>query len=165
MKALEDPAAGLLTLEEAVQWRKSLRESGRKLAVTNGCFDIMHRGHAAYLGEARAQGDALLVLINSDESVRALKGESRPIVGESDRAYMLCALACVDRVVIFDGERCHRELEAISPDVYVKGGDYTLDKLDPGERGALERSGSSIVFKPFIPGCSTTNIVERIKKG
>ncbi len=162
MNAAERPETGLLTLDEARQWRELLRREGRKLVVTNGCFDIMHRGHAAYLREARMQGDALLVLINSDASVKQLKGEKRPVVGEKDRAYMLCALSSVDRVVIFEGKRCDRELAALAADVYVKGGDYTLDKLDPTERAALEKAGTKIVFKPFIPGFSTTTLIQRI---
>ena len=162
MNAAELPETGLLTLDEARQWRDVLRREGKKLVVTNGCFDIMHRGHAAYLREARMQGDALLVLINSDASVKKLKGEKRPVVSEADRAYMLCALSSVDRVVIFDCLRCDRELAAIAPDVYVKGGDYTLDKLDPVERAALEKAGTKIVFKPFIPGFSTTTLIKRI---
>ena len=162
MSAPRDPARGVLSLEAARAWRERLRQLGRRLVVTNGCFDIMHRGHAAYLREARAQGDALLVLVNSDASVRHLKGPKRPVVSEADRAYMLCALSMVDRVVIFDGERCDRELAALAPDVYVKGGDYTLDKLDPGERGALERAGTKIVFKPFVPGFSTSGLIRRI---
>jgi len=162
VKPLEHPELGLLTLDAARRWREELRAVGKKLVVTNGCFDIMHRGHAAYLREARAQGDALLVLVNSDASVRRLKGEKRPVVGEVDRAFMLCALAAVDRVVIFDRERCDRELAALAPDVYVKGGDYTLDKLDPGERGALLAAGTNIVFKPFIHGFSTTTLIRRI---
>ena len=162
MSALPDPALGLLSLDAAKRWREELRREGKRLVVTNGCFDIMHRGHAAYLREARAQGDALLVLVNSDASVRSLKGPSRPVVSEVDRAYMLSSLRFVDKVVIFDGARCDRELAALAPDVYVKGGDYTLEKLDASERGALERSGTRIVFKPFVPGCSTTGIIRRI---
>jgi rfaE bifunctional protein nucleotidyltransferase chain/domain len=162
VNAAERPESGSLSLAEAQKWRESLRDAGKKLVVTNGCFDIMHRGHAAYLREARLAGDALLVLINSDASVRELKGAKRPVVSENDRAYMLCALSSVDRVVIFDGMRCDRELAAIAPDVYVKGGDYTLDKLDPDERAALEKSGTKIVFKPFIPGFSTTTLIRRI---
>jgi rfaE bifunctional protein nucleotidyltransferase chain/domain len=162
VNAAELPETGLLTLEAAQRWREDLRRADRKLVVTNGCFDIMHRGHAAYLREARMQGDALLVLINSDASVKKLKGEKRPVVSEADRAYMLCALSSVDRVVIFDCLRCDRELAAIAPDVYVKGGDYTLEKLDPTERAALEKAGTKIVFKPFIPGFSTTALIRRI---
>ena len=162
MNALDAPERGLLPLEAAVRWRGELRAAGKKLVVTNGCFDIMHRGHAAYLREARALGDALLVLINSDASVRKLKGETRPVVAAPDRAFMLCALASVDRVTIFDSERCDRELAALAPDIYVKGGDYTLDKLDPDERAALLGAGTRIVFKPFIPGFSTTTLIQRI---
>ena len=162
MNALDRPETGLLTLDAAVAWRTVLRAAGKRLVVTNGCFDIMHRGHAAYLRDAREQGDALLVLINSDASVRRLKGETRPVVAQADRAFMLCALAAVDRVVVFDGERCDRELAALAPDVYVKGGDYTLDKLNPDERAALEAAGTRIVFKPFVPGFSTSALIRRI---
>lgn len=159
---IADPAEGIVSLEEACRWRAELRRAGLRLVVTNGCFDIMHRGHAAYLREARNVGDALLVLVNSDASVRALKGARRPIVGEVDRMYMLCALASVDRAVLFDSPRCDRELAALAPDFYVKGGDYTPEKLDPAERAALEAAGTRLVFKPFVPGFSTTAIVERI---
>jgi len=162
VNALEDFSTGLLTLEAARLWREELRRAGKLLVVTNGCFDIMHRGHASYLREARMQGDALLVLVNSDASVRRIKGPKRPVVSEADRAYMLCALSAVDRVVIFDDARCDRELAALAPDVYVKGGDYTLDTLDPVERGALERVGAKIVLKPFVPGFSTTILIGRI---
>ena len=162
MNPLDAPEQGLLSLDDARQWRTALRAAGKKLVVTNGCFDIMHRGHAAYLREARAQGYALLVLINSDASVRKLKGKTRPVVSEANRAFMLCALASVDRVVIFQGERCDRELAALAPDIYVKGGDYTLDKLDPDERAALLNAGTKIVFKHFIPGFSTTSLIQRI---
>ena len=159
----QSPESRILTLEEAVKWRKELREKNRTLAVTNGCFDLMHRGHASYLAEAGNGADALLVLINSDASVRALKGESRPVVTEHDRAFMLASLRSVDRVVIFDSSRCDRELAALSPDIYVKAGDYTIETLDPGERNALTAAGTKIVFMPFIPGLSTTGIVEKIR--
>ena len=159
---IADPAEGIVSLEEACRWRAELRRAGLRLVVTNGCFDIMHRGHAAYLREAREVGDALLVLVNSDASVRALKGPKRPIIGEADRMYMLCALKSVDRAVLFDSPRCDRELAALAPDFYVKGGDYTPEKLDPAERAALEAAGTRLVFKPFVPGFSTTAIVERI---
>ena len=159
---IADPAEGIVSLEEACRWREELRRAGLRLVVTNGCFDIMHRGHAAYLREARGVGDALLVLVNSDASVRALKGAKRPIIGEADRMYMLCALKSVDRAVLFDSPRCDRERAALAPDFYVKGGDYTPEKLDPAERAALEAAGTRLVFKPFVPGFSTTSIVERI---
>ena len=160
---MNDPAKSLLTLDEAAALRKELRAAGRTLVVTNGCFDLMHRGHASYLYEAAKNGDELWVLINSDASVSALKGPSRPLVSEKDRAYLLGALASVSHVVIFDSPRCDRELAVLEPDVYVKAGDYTLEKLDPSERAALESSGAKIVFMPFIDGFSTTNIVEKIR--
>ena len=157
-----DPEKSLLTLEQAVQWRESLRECGKKLAVTNGCFDLMHRGHATYLAQARNCADALLVLINSDESVRSLKGPTRPLVCETDRAYLLASLRAVDKVVIFNSSRCDRELAALAPDVYIKAGDYTLETLASEEREVLLASGTEIVFMPFVPGLSTTGIVEKI---
>lgn len=160
----KDPKFGIMTLADAVQWRETLRRQGKKLVVTNGCFDLLHRGHAEYLFESRQLGDALLILINSDRSVRELKGPTRPLVDEYNRAYMLCALAAVDAAVVFDGERCDRELGLLAPDIYVKGGDYTLDKLDPSERAALQNAGTEICFKPFIAGFSTTNIVSKIKE-
>ena len=154
----------LLSLDDAVAWKKELESAGKRLVVTNGCFDIMHRGHASYLEGARNLGDALLVLLNSDASVRALKGESRPIVYEDDRAFMLNSLRCVDRVVIFDSQRCNKELSALAPEIYVKAGDYTVETLDPAERQALFDSGTEIVFMPFVPGLSTSSIIEKIKK-
>ena len=156
-------AEGVLTLEEALRWREELRRSGRSLAVTNGCFDLLHRGHAVYLERARAEADALLVLVNSDASVRALKGPERPLQCQEDRAFLLCALKPVDRAVIFDSPRCDRELELLAPDVYVKGGDYTAENLDPGERTALEKSGSRLVFVSFVPGHSSTGIIRKMK--
>lgn len=163
MSVMPGIAEGVLTLEEALRWREELRRSGRLLAVTNGCFDLLHRGHAVYLERARAEADALLVLVNSDASVRALKGPTRPLQCQEDRAFLLCALKPVDKAVIFDSPRCDRELELLAPDVYVKGGDYTAENLDPGERTALEKSGSRLVFVSFVPGHSSTNIIRKMK--
>ena len=159
---MKNPEKCLLTLDEAILWREDLRKNNRKLVVTNGCFDLMHRGHASYLIEAAKLGDELLVLINSDASVRAIKGETRPVVSEKDRAYMLAALESVSCVVIFDDARCDKELAALKPDVYAKAGDYTLETLVASEREALQSGGAEIVFMPFIQGFSTTNIVEKI---
>ena len=161
---MKDPQSCLLSLEEAVSWREELRKQGKKLVITNGCFDLMHRGHASYLYEAAKLGDELLVLVNSDASVRAIKGESRPVVSEVDRAYMLGALASVNKVVIFNSSRCDAELSALHPDIYTKAGDYTVETLDPREREVLQSNNTEIVFMPFVSGFSTTNIVEKIAK-
>lgn len=163
MKNPTDPANALISLEEAVAYHKQLLLHGKTLVVTNGCFDLMHRGHASYLRDAAMLGDELLVLINSDASVQALKGPTRPLVPEKDRAYLLGALESVDKVVIFDSQRCDRELDAIAPEVYAKAGDYTLETLAPSEREVLQKHNTKIVFMPFVQGFSTTNIVEKIK--
>lgn len=159
-----DPASRIMSLHQAAAWRRTLREQGLRLVVTNGCFDILHRGHAQYLHQARCCGDAMLVLINSDASVRELKGPSRPIIDEYNRAYMLCALACVDAVVMFDSQRCTSEFLALEPDVYVKGGDYNIDNINGEEKNALLQVGASFSFIPFVQGFSTTDIVNRIRQ-
>ena len=153
-------APKVMTLEQAVEWRKELQKQGKKLAVTNGCFDILHRGHAEYLQSARNTADALLVLVNADASIRQLKGPTRPICKELDRAFLLACLEFIDAVVIFDSQRCNKELAALAPDVYVKGGDYTVEKLDPSERGVLMDCGAEFQFIPFVPGYSTTAVIK-----
>ncbi|MGE4564258.1 MAG: adenylyltransferase/cytidyltransferase family protein [Victivallaceae bacterium] len=163
MTEFKTPAERILTLADAVRYREELRRAGKKLVVTNGCFDILHRGHATYLDESRKLGDALLMLVNSDESVRALKGPSRPVTDQYSRAFLLCSLRAVDAAVIFPASRCAAELAALQPDIYVKGGDYTIASLDPEERAALLAAGTQIVFKPFVPGFSTTSILEKMK--
>ena len=137
---------------------------GRKLVFTNGCFDLLHTGHVRYLQQARALGDALLVALNGDSSVRALKGPSRPVNGEHDRAEVIAALACVDYVTIFHSERVTELVRAIRPQVYAKGGDYTVDSLESGERGALEEVGAEIRILPLVPGISTTSIIEKWRR-
>jgi rfaE bifunctional protein nucleotidyltransferase chain/domain len=157
-----DPAARVMDLETALRYRETLRKEGKRLVVTNGCFDLLHRGHASYLAAARECGDALLVLVNSDASVRALKGPSRPVVDEYSRAFLLASLRAVDAAVVFDDSRCDRELAVLKPDVYVKAGDYTLETLNPQERAALEAAGTEIVFMPFVAGFSTTGTLKKI---
>ena len=154
----------IMTVNRAAAWRAELRKNGRKLALTNGCFDLLHRGHAEYLLAARKSADALIVLLNSDASIRRLKGPSRPVCAQEDRAFLLACLAFVDAVVVFDSERCDREIASLAPDVYVKGGDYTVEKLDPGERAALVGCGAEIRFIPFVPGYSTTGLIEKSRK-
>ncbi|MBW7895293.1 MAG: adenylyltransferase/cytidyltransferase family protein [Opitutaceae bacterium] len=140
-----------------------MREAGRRVVLTNGVFDLLHTGHLYYLQEARRLGDALFIALNADESVRALKGPTRPVQSEEQRAYALGALTCVDAVVVFREPRLTKEIEALRPDVYCKAGDYTLEKLDAGEREALQRVGARIEFMPFLPGFSTTSLIARIK--
>ena len=150
-------------LAGATAWRAVQRAAGRRVVLTNGVFDLLHTGHLFYLQRARALGDALLIALNADASVRALKGPARPVQSEEQRAYALAALACVDAVVIFGTPRLTAEIRALRPDTYCKAGDYTLEKLDPGERAALEEVGARIEFMPFLPGFSTTQLIERIR--
>lgn len=160
--SLDNPK--LLALDDAVRRRDELRRAGRRVVLTNGVFDLLHTGHLHYLQAARSMGDALFIALNADASVRELKGIHRPIQGEIERAYALAALACVDVVLIFRNRRLTAEIMALRPDVYAKAGDYTLEKLDPEERTALENAGAQIVFMPFLPGFSTTGLIERIRK-
>ncbi|HEX2101033.1 MAG TPA: adenylyltransferase/cytidyltransferase family protein [Candidatus Synoicihabitans sp.] len=153
----------LLTLEEAVDAREKFRAANRRVVLTNGVFDLLHTGHLHYLQAARRLGDALFIALNSDASVRALKGPLRPIQTEQERAYALAATWFVDAVVMFREPRLTREIQALRPDVYCKAGDYTLEKLDPGERAALEAAGAKIEFLPFLPGFSTTNLIAKIR--
>ncbi len=158
-----DPENLIMDLSKAQAWRAELKKKNLKLVITNGCFDILHRGHAEYLMRARELGDAMLVLINSDRSVRELKGPSRPVIDEYNRAYMLCALESVDSVVMFDTQRCDDMFIALRPDIYVKGGDYTLETINPQEREALQSVNADIRFLPFVEGFSTTEIIDRLK--
>lgn len=153
----------LLDLNEAVAARGKLRAAGKTLVLTNGVFDLLHTGHLYYLQEARKLGDALFVAINADASVRALKGPTRPVMSEEQRAYALAALWFVDGIVIFREKRLVPEIRALRPDIYCKAGDYTLDKLNPEERAELEAGGAVIKFLPFLPGFSTTNLIAKIR--
>jgi len=158
------PNTKLLTLAEAVPERERQRDVGQTMVMTNGCFDLLHVGQISYLKESKKLGDQLWVLINSDESVRALKGPTRPIESETERAYCLAALSCVDYVVIFHNPRLITEIQQLSPDVYTKAGDYTIDTLHQGERAAFEAAGTEIKFLPFLEGFSTTKMIEKIHK-
>jgi rfaE bifunctional protein nucleotidyltransferase chain/domain len=145
-------------------WRKAFRASGKQLVVTNGCFDILHPGHVTYLEAARNLGDGLLVGINGDEAARQLKGPSRPVNSQDDRATVLAALESVSAVCIFLEKAATRFLERAQPDVYAKGGDYTPDTLNQEERRAVEAAGGKIRIIPFVPGKSTTAILEKISQ-
>jgi rfaE bifunctional protein nucleotidyltransferase chain/domain len=153
----------LRSLNDAVAWRERERQAGRRVVLTNGVFDLLHTGHLFYLKKARELGDVLIIALNADASVRALKGPTRPVQSEEQRAYALGALECVDAIVIFAQPRLTAEIHALRPDVYCKAGDYTLDKLNPEERDALQKVGARIEFLPFLPGFSTTNLIARIK--
>jgi len=144
------------------QWCAPLRAAGKQLVVTNGCFDLLHVGHISYLERARSLGDALLVALNGDDSVRQLKGPDRPVNCQEDRAALLAALESVTAVCIF-AERTAMELLAeVKPDVYVKGGDYTLDTVNQEERHLIEKLGGRIEIVPGIPGKSTTALLKKI---
>ena len=151
-----------MTPAEVRDLRDSLDKQGKKLVFTNGCFDLLHAGHVRYLNQARALGDAMVVALNSDASVRELKGPTRPINHECDRAEVMAALRAVDAVVIFGDPRATSLIETIRPHVYAKGGDYTVDSLNPEERAALENVGAEIKILSLVPGRSTTSIIERM---
>lgn len=153
-----------MSRENFPAWREQLRQSGKKLVVTNGCFDLLHLGHVTYLENARNHGDALLIGVNSDASVRELKGPSRPINNENDRALVLAALQSVDAVLIFPEKAATNFLSFAQPDIYIKGGDYTLETLNQEERRTVENAGGKIIIIPFVPGKSTTGILEKISR-
>ena len=152
----------VLTIEQLAKVSAQLAREGKRLVVTNGCFDLLHLGHVRYLQAARALGDALAVGVNGDASVRSLKGEGRPLNNERDRAEVLAALRCVDYVAVFQEVRATQFLERVRPAIYVKGGDYTPETLNAEERAALANSGAEIRIIPFEPGYSTTGIIERM---
>jgi rfaE bifunctional protein nucleotidyltransferase chain/domain len=141
-----------------------MRAAGKKLVATNGCFDLLHVGHVRYLENARAAGDVLVVGINGDESVRALKGNNRPLNSEQDRAEMIAALTSVDYVMIFPEKRATKFLEIARPAIYVKGGDYKAETLNVEECAVLEKLGTEIRIVPFEAGYSTTALIERLQK-
>jgi rfaE bifunctional protein nucleotidyltransferase chain/domain len=148
------------SVSDAIAWRERLRAQGRRVVFTNGCFDVLHAGHVTYLAWAREQGDALIVGLNTDESVRRIKGESRPIVPFDERARVLCALRSVDAVVGF-GERTPEVLlERIKPDVHVKSAQYREDELP--ERDVVLENGGVIRLAPHVEGMSTTDTIARI---
>ena len=154
----------LIDAEELSRIRDRMGREGAKLVFTNGCFDILHVGHVRYLRQARELGDALVVALNGDRSVAGLKGPGRPINGENDRAEVLAALACVDYVTIFEELRVVELLRKVRPQIYVKGGDYTVETLDTSEREALLEAGSDIRILPLVAGYSTTQTIERLQK-
>ena len=150
----------VLRRENVAQFVENLHKSGKTVVVTNGCFDILHVGHIRYLQKTKSFADYLIVLLNSDKSVRAIKGDSRPINNENDRAEILCALSCVDYVVLFDEDSPCNLLDEIKPDVYTKGADYTMETLP--EADIMRKNGTRVEFIEFVAGKSTTNIINKV---
>lgn len=143
-------------------WREEVRNSGSKLVVTNGCFDLLHLGHVTYLETARNLGDLLLVGVNADDAVRELKGPNRPVNSAEDRAGVLAALESVSAVCIFSESTAVSFLAQAKPDVYVKGGDYTLETINQEERRVVVETGGQIRMLPLLGGRSTTNVLKRL---
>ncbi|MDB6059099.1 MAG: hypothetical protein JWO95_2943 [Verrucomicrobiales bacterium] len=162
--AAMDFARKILSDANIASWREGLRKAGKKLVVTNGCFDILHLGHVTYLQHAKQQGDALLVGVTGDANVQKLKGPNRPVNNEQDRAAILAALESVDGVFVFSELDARNFLQNVQPDIYVKGGDYTIDTINQDERRLLEKLGVKIVILPVVPGKSTTSILDKISR-
>ena len=154
--------AKILDKDKLIQERKRLRSLGKRLVFTNGCFDLLHPGHVRYLREARSLGDALVVALNSDRTVRLLKGEGRPILNESERSEVISALEAVDYVVVFDEETPRELIADLLPDVLVKGGDWALDKIVG--RDEVEAAGGTVRSLPYVEGSSTSEIIERLMR-
>ena len=154
----------LVSRGEAARWLRRLQAAGEKVVFTNGCFDLLHLGHVRYLEQARSLGDALVVGVNTDDSVKRLnKGPGRPVTPEKDRAAVVAALACVDRVVLFDEDTPLELITALQPDVLVKGGDYQPE--DIVGREVVEARGGQVNALPFFEGYSTTELLNRIRSG
>ena len=154
----------LLSWEKLAHWRQEQKKAGRTVVATNGCFDLLHVGHVRFLQEAKGVGEVLVVGVNGDASVRELKGDGRPLNAEAERAEVVAALGCVDAVVIFPEKRATRFLEAVRPEVYVKGGDYQAERLDREELAAVQAGGGIVKVLNLTPGRSTTSVLEKIKK-
>ena len=150
----------ILSPEQMLRERKRLRAAGKRLVFTNGVFDLLHVGHVRYLAQARALGDALLVAINSDQTVRELKGPNRPVFNHLERAEILAALRFVDYVTIFDDISPRSLITKLLPDVLVKGGDYRLDQIHGREE--VEAAGGKVISLPFVEGASTTDIIKKV---
>ena len=153
---------GVLTLKETIVRFGREKRNGKKIVFTNGCFDVLHPGHIRSLEKARSLGDALIVGINSDESVRTLKGKGRPVIPEQERAEILVNLECVDAVLIFDEFTPQRVVAELLPDVLVKGGDWPGNQIVGREE--VEAAGGKIVLVDVVPGYSTTEILKKIRK-
>jgi D-glycero-beta-D-manno-heptose 1-phosphate adenylyltransferase len=154
----------IIPWDKLPEWCAAVRAAGRKLVVTNGCFDVLHTGHVVYLAAARNLGGALLIGVTSDKGVHQLKGPDRPVNSENDRATVLAALASVDGVCIFSETTAMRFLTVARPDIYVKGGDYTVDTINQDERRLVESQGGRVEIVPGVKGKSTTALLEKISR-
>jgi D-glycero-beta-D-manno-heptose 1-phosphate adenylyltransferase len=152
----------ILSPDKMLGERQRLRAAGSRVVFTNGVFDLLHVGHVRYLAQARSLGDALIVAINSDRTVRELKGPNRPIFDQAERAEILAALKYVDYVTVFDDVSPRNVIATLLPDVLVKGGDYQLDQIHGREE--VEAAGGKVISLPFVEGASTTSLIERMKK-
>ena len=152
----------ILDRHQLIRERKLLRTRGKSVVFTNGCFDLLHPGHVRYLSEARALGDALVVALNGDDSVRVLKGDGRPILNETERAEVVAALQAVDYVTVFNEETPREIIAELLPDVLVKGGDWPIDQIIGREE--VEAAGGRVVSLTYLEGCSTSDIIERITR-
>ena len=152
----------LLRRENVADFVKKLHQGGKTVVVTNGCFDILHVGHVRYLKKTKSFADYMIVLLNSDKSVRSIKGPTRPINNEQDRAEVLNALACVDYVVMFDEDSPANLIDEIKPDVYTKGADYTMETLP--EADIMRKNNIKVEFIEFVAGKSTTNTINKMKE-
>ncbi len=150
----------ILKRDNVADFVHNLQKSGKTVVATNGCFDILHIGHVRYLQKTKSFADYSLVLLNSDKSVKSIKGPARPINNEQDRAQVLCALSCVDYVVMFDEDSPRNLLDEIKPDVYTKGADYTMQTLP--EADIMRKNGTRVEFIDFVEGKSTTNIINKM---
>lgn len=161
MKSVQQIPLKIYTLEELVREVKKLRLKSKKIVFTNGVFDLLHKGHLASLSQAASLGDILIVGVNSDASVKRLKGPSRPINDESQRALMLASMVAVDAVIVFEEDTPLELIKAILPDVLVKGGDYTIEQI-AGAKEVIE-NGGKVLLADMVDGVSTTKIIEKIK--
>lgn len=161
MNHVEHIRSKFLSLPQLLERLNAVRE-GKRVAFTNGCFDIIHRGHVSYLAQARDLGDLLVLGLNSDSSVRRLKGPTRPVNDEESRALVLASLECVDYVVLFDEDTPYRLIDAVQPDILVKGGDYQIDQIVGYD--IVKARGGEVLTLPFVDGFSSTSIINRLKQ-
>ena len=152
----------IIRRDDIVELVKNLHAQGKTVVTTNGCFDILHVGHVRYLQKTKSFADVLIVLLNSDKSVKSIKGPTRPINCEDDRAEILCALSVVDYVVLFDEDSARNLLDEIKPDVYTKGADYTMETLPDAD--IMRKNGTRVEFISFVEGKSTTNVIKKMKE-